>query len=137
MPMNASFVPEEELLVLMFDGNLDLTLSNDVFGVVPRLSDDLKTCIMDLTQVDRMFDSGIALLRMLSGTLRAAGTTVVVLSDHLDERRRVSLIQADATYPVLGAFERRAGWSRWLALGPATPANVSHGVRPRTDFACS
>ena len=99
MPMNASFVPEEDLLDLSFDGNLDLTVTNAVCGIVPQIQDRLKTCIMDLTRVDRVFDSGIALLRMLSRDLHRVGATVVILGDHPEVRRRMSLIQGDASYP--------------------------------------
>jgi len=99
MPMNASFVPEENLLDLSFRGNLDLTVTNAVCGIVPQLQDRLKTCIMDLTQVDRVFDSGIALLRMLSGDLHRVGATVVVLGDHPEVCSRMPLIQGDASYP--------------------------------------
>jgi len=99
MSMRASFVPEQELLDLSFDGNLDLTVTHAVCGLVPQVRSSLKTCIMDLTRVDRVFDSGIALLRMLSRELHRAGATVVVLADHPDLRGRVSLIQGDAAYP--------------------------------------
>ena len=54
---------------------------------------------MDLTRVERTFDSGIALLRKLSADLHRAGATVVVLAEHPDVRGRLSLIQVDATYP--------------------------------------
>lgn len=98
MPMNVSFVPEEALLDLSFDGNLDLTVTHAVCGVVPQLQSRLKTCIMDLTRVDRVFDSGIALLRMLSRDLHQVGATVVVLGDQPEVRRQLSLIQGDAAY---------------------------------------
>lgn len=104
MPMSVSFIPEEELLDLSFEGNLDLSVTSAVCQVVPDLRASLKTCIMDLTRVERVFDSGIALLRMLSKHLHGAGATVVVLTDHPEVRRRVSLIQGDATYPSRGHY---------------------------------
>lgn len=123
MTMNASLVPEEDLLVLLFEGNLDLTVTNEVLGVLPQLGNGLKTCIMDLTRVDRIFDSGIALLRKLSHDLHGAGAMVVVLTDRPDERRRVSWIQGDATYPSRRHYTKAAraadglsGWSRSLVL---------------------
>ena len=106
MPMNVSFVPEQDLLDLSFHGNLDLSVTHDVCGIVPqfrdRPQDRLRTCIMDLTRVERVFDSGLALLRMLSGDLHRFGATVVVLGDHPEIRRHVSLIQGDRAYPSRG-----------------------------------
>ena len=99
MSMSALYSPEEDLLELSFDGNLDLTVTHEICRIATQLRDGLKTCIMDLTRVDRTFDSGIALLRKLSGDLHRAGATVVVLADHPDVRGRLSLIQVDATYP--------------------------------------
>jgi anti-anti-sigma regulatory factor len=100
--MNVSFVQEQDLLDLSFEGNLDLTVTHAVFGIVPQIQDELKTCIMDLTQVDRVFDSGIALLRMLSRNLHQMGATVVVVGTHPDLRLHLSLIQGDAAYPSRG-----------------------------------
>jgi anti-anti-sigma regulatory factor len=47
---------------------------------------------MDLTRVQRVFDSGIALLRMLSEKLHRVGARVVVVGDHPDVRRQIPLI---------------------------------------------
>lgn len=142
MPMNASLVPEDGLLVLLFEGNLDLTVTNEVLGIVPQFCNGLKTCIMDLTEVDRIFDSGIALLRMLSGELHRAGATVVVLTDHSDERRRLSWIQGDATYPSRRHFmaascatDGMSGWSRSPGPGLTPDAGGLRPARSRTDLA--
>jgi len=95
--MSVSFIPKEDRLDLSFDGNLDLTVANDLCELIPRIDDNLKTCIVDLSRVERVFDSGIALLRMLSGGLARVGATLVVLSDHPDVQRRMPLFLGNAS----------------------------------------
>ncbi len=111
MPMNVSFVPEQDLLDLSFHGNLDLSVTHDVCGIVPqfrdRRQDRLRTCIMDLTRVERVFDSGLALLRMLCRDLHGLGATVVLLGDHPEMCRHLSLIQGDHAYPTRGHLTAR------------------------------
>jgi anti-anti-sigma regulatory factor len=104
MPMKVSFVREGNLLDLSFEGNLDLTGTHAVCSIVPQIQNELKTCILDLTRVERVFDSGIALLRMLSRNLHQMGATVVVLGTHPDLRQHLFLIQGDAAYPSRGAL---------------------------------
>jgi hypothetical protein len=99
MSMSTAFVPEKHLLDLCFDGNLDLTVTDAVFAVVSQVRVGVQTCIMDLTRVERVFDSGIALLRMLSADLRRIGVAVVILADQPDAVRWGSLIRADVVYP--------------------------------------
>lgn len=96
MPMNTSFIPSEDRLDLSFYGDLDLTISEDVCRVSADIPLSLRTCILDLTHLDRVFDSGIAMLWMLNEQLKRIGTTVVVLSDHPDILRRVPRIMTNA-----------------------------------------
>ncbi|WP_295392479.1 STAS domain-containing protein [uncultured Thiodictyon sp.] len=111
MPIISVYDPESDLLDLVFEGNLDLSMTNEVFGLVPQLRNGLRLCVMDLTRVERVFDSGIALLRMLSGDLRRAGATVVLLADHPAVRCRFSLIQGDANYCSRNHFAAATGTS--------------------------
>jgi anti-anti-sigma regulatory factor len=92
MPVSVSFVPKEERLDLYFDGNLDITVSHELCGLGAHIPASLRTCVMDLTRVQRVFDSGIALLRMLSEKLHRVGAHVVVVGDHPDVRRQIPLI---------------------------------------------
>ncbi|WP_295385171.1 STAS domain-containing protein [uncultured Thiodictyon sp.] len=117
MSMISVYTPDDDLLELAFEGTLDLTMSNEVFGIDPQFRNGLRTCIMDLTRVDLVFDSGIALLSMLSRDLRRSGATVVLLADHPDVRRRFSLIQGDANYAsrqhFAAAIETSSGSPVW------------------------
>lgn len=96
MSMSTSFIASEDRLDLSFHGDLDLTISEDVCQVFANIPVSLRTCIMDLTGLDRVFDSGLALLWMLNERLKRIGATVVVLSDHPDILRRIPLIMSNA-----------------------------------------
>jgi len=100
MPVSVSFVPKEDRLDLSFDGNLDITVSQAVCGISTHIPARLRTCVMDLTRVQRVFDSGIALLRMLCASLHQAGAKVVVLGDHPDLRRQIPTILGYRSLPV-------------------------------------
>jgi hypothetical protein len=106
MPVSVSFVPKENRLDLSFDGNLDITVSNVVCGVGSHIPASLGTCVLDLTRVQRVFDSGIALLRMLTAKLHRAGARVVVVGDHPDLRRQLPTILG--TRPVARPRARAA-----------------------------
>ncbi len=81
MPLTVSFIPNEDRLDLAFEGDLDLTLSNPMCRIFAELPANLQTCILDLTRLERVFDSGLALLWMLNERLQQIGARVVVLSD--------------------------------------------------------
>ena len=87
MSLNVSYIPQESRLDLSFHGNLDLTLSQDVCEVLSRMPADLECCIIDLSEIDRLFDSGVALLQALHRRLKEIGATVVILSDHPEMRK--------------------------------------------------
>jgi ABC-type transporter Mla MlaB component len=95
MPLITSFIPSEDRLDLSFDGDLDLTITEDVCQVSALIPATLRTCIMDLTRLERVFDSGIALLWMLNERLQHIGATVVVLSDHPEILRRIPRIMSN------------------------------------------
>lgn len=82
MPLHASYIEDEDRLDLTFDGNLDLSISVEICRICQRVTTELRICVVDLSGVDRVFDSGVALLRMLCRRLRELGATVVLLGDH-------------------------------------------------------
>jgi ABC-type transporter Mla MlaB component len=94
MPMTASFIPEEERLDLSFEGNLDLRLAMEICDICKHVSPRLQSCIIDLHRVERVFDSGLALLQMLCARLQRCGTLVLVLSDDPEVRQRIPAILA-------------------------------------------
>ena len=98
MSVQISFIPEESRLDLYFVGNLDVSVWQDVCDTCNGASPSLKSCIVDLTGVDRVFDSGIALLGMLYQRLVRLGATVIFLSEDLEVKRRVSLVASPGWY---------------------------------------
>jgi len=86
MPLHVSYIAQESRLDLSFHGNLDLTLSQDICDICGTLPAGLRFCIIDLTDIDRLFDSGVALLQSLQRRLAELRTTVVILSDHPEIR---------------------------------------------------
>jgi len=92
MPLQATYIEEEERLDLSFAGNLDVTLTGDICHVCSQVPCGLRACIVDLSNVQRIFDSGVALLQMLYRRLTKLGTTVVILAEHPDVRACVPMI---------------------------------------------
>jgi ABC-type transporter Mla MlaB component len=115
MPMMTSFIPSEDRLDLLFHGDLDLTISEDACRVFADIPVGLRTCIMDLTRLDRVFDSGLALLWMLNERLQRIGATVVVLSDHPELQRRLPLIMSNA----FNVIPQDSAKTRGLAMSQA------------------
>jgi ABC-type transporter Mla MlaB component len=80
MPLHASRIDDEGTLVVTFDGRLDFSIARDVFVTARRATGDIETCVLDLRKVERVFDSGIALLRLLQARMRDANIQVRVLA---------------------------------------------------------
>ena len=101
MSVHAFYIEEEERLDLSFEGNLDFTVSRDVCDICRQAAGGLKSCIVDLSNVERMFDSGAAMLQMLYRRMRSLGTTVVFLSDRADIRDWIPIITCQPGRPSL------------------------------------
>ncbi|MGQ9659461.1 MAG: STAS domain-containing protein [Thermochromatium sp.] len=111
MPLTTSFIPSEDRLDLSFAGDLDLTITDEVFQVFAAIPTNLQTCVIDLTRLDRVFDSGLALLWMLNERLRHIGARVVVLSDHPELLSRIQRIMSNvlSVVPQDSALAPRTG----------------------------
>jgi len=92
MPMHMSYVNEAFRLDLSFSGNLDVSLSQEIRGICNSVPVGLRSCIIDLSGVDRLFDSGMALLKMLHRCLVKNDVFVVVLSDSPKVREHIPTI---------------------------------------------
>jgi ABC-type transporter Mla MlaB component len=90
VPLESAYIREEDRLDITFDGNLDFSLSSDIFRICKHPPNNLRACTLDLSGVNRVFDSGVALLQVLSRRLAQSGTTVVLLTDHPEITTRVS-----------------------------------------------
>jgi ABC-type transporter Mla MlaB component len=90
VPVESAYIRDEDRLDITFDGNLDFSLSSDVFRLCKHPPANLRSCILDLSRVSRVFDSGVALLQVLSRQFTQSGTMVVLLTDHPEITTRVS-----------------------------------------------
>ena len=97
MPVNALYVADQ--LDLIFQGDLDATISQDIRDICKGISSNLKFCIIDLSGVERLFESGVAQLRRLHRYLSELGIVVVILSDHPEIRERVLDITPMSSHP--------------------------------------
>lgn len=87
MAVSVSYAPHEALLSLRFDGNLDVSAAMPVCDLCRRVPRDLERCVLDLSGVERVFDSGIALLQMLYRRVAGRGAAVSVVGDSVLARR--------------------------------------------------
>ena len=100
MPLHASYIDVEDRLDLSFSGNLDVTLSEAVWDICKQVPTNLVTCVVDLSEVERLFDSGLALLQMLFRRLNDLGVIVVFLSDCPEIRERISVVTQRGRCPI-------------------------------------
>jgi ABC-type transporter Mla MlaB component len=80
MLLHSAYIAQENRLDPCFQGSLDLTVALDIAHVCKALPSNLNHCIIDLTEIERLFDSGLALLQALHRKLVAGGANVLILS---------------------------------------------------------
>ena len=100
MPVTISYIAEENLSNLIFHGNLDVSISQDISAICRNLSSCVKSCIMDFSAVEHLFDSGVALLQVLYLRLSELGIEVVILADCPDIRRQIPIITRMPSNPA-------------------------------------
>jgi hypothetical protein len=127
MPMHASYIRNEDRLDVVFTGNVDISLSQDICDLCRQLRPDLRVCIIDLSDSERLFDSGVALLQLLNYFLVEMGTTVVILSDRPEIHDRISDITRRPLYPPPTRYRVEHLAPLLPAQGPLTPQSS----RPR------
>jgi len=108
MRIQISYIAEENRLDLTFSGNLDVSVAQDVLDLCKRVPPDLAACIIDLSNVVRLFDSGVALLRILYTHLTELGATIVVLADRAEVRELIPSITRPSSLR-LGSWSDDAG----------------------------
>lgn len=110
MPVRTAYIERENRLDLSVIGNLDLTISQAVCDICARLPSSLQSCVIDLSDVDRVFDSGVALLHMLHRRLKEFGTAVVIHGDHSEVRRRIPGYSLEPESPAVLATPGSEPW---------------------------
>lgn len=102
MPLLSAYLEEEEGLDISFVGNLDVTLSHDIFRLCRQTKVEIRFCIIDLSGTKRVFDSGLALLQLLYQRLKALGVMVVNLAEHPGIQNCIpTIMQAPQSTPKL------------------------------------
>ena len=81
MSLNVAHYPEEDRLDLTIEGNLDLTLTNQIVDACKFVDSGLAVCVIDASRVTRVFDSGLALLMLLSNRLSQFGARLVIIGN--------------------------------------------------------
>jgi anti-anti-sigma regulatory factor len=101
MPLETAFIPAEDRLDLTVHGRLDLTLTHKVKELLTQTPPGLRTCVIDLTGVERTFDSGLALLWVLDDRFSRLGVRILVLIEdqRLFEQVTYAMRHALLKYP--------------------------------------
>jgi len=81
MTMNIAYHSEEGRLDIILAENLDLTQTRQMLQAQGHIDDQLQTCIIDCTQVGRVFDSGKALMLMLFERLAQFQVRLVMIGE--------------------------------------------------------
>jgi ABC-type transporter Mla MlaB component len=87
MSLSVSYAPQQAVLNLRFDGNLDVSAAMPVCDLCKRVPKDMERCVLDLSRVERVFDSGFALLQMLYRRLARRPTEILVVGNSVLARR--------------------------------------------------
>jgi len=87
MSVSVNYAPHEALLSLRFEGNLDVSAAMPVCDLCRRVPRDLERCVLDLSRVERVFDSGVALLQMLYTRVAGRGAAISIVGDSALARR--------------------------------------------------
>ena len=92
MAMRHSHIEYIDRLDLVFEGNLDVSVALAVCDICKGVPSGLRSCILDLRGVERVFDSGVALLHMLHQRFGELDIPVMLLSDDPQIRRQIPFI---------------------------------------------
>lgn len=130
MPVNVSYIRNEDRLDLILKGNVDVTIFQDICDVCRQLPAELRVCIIDLSDAECLFDSGLALLQMLHGRLVERGVMVVFLSDRAEIRSRLAGISRRQPEPARSGYQPEQSRSRSVTPEGRVVAACHPGVAP-------
>lgn len=81
MGLNVAHYPEENRLDLTIEGSLDLTLTNQIMEACEFVDNGLAVCVIDASRVMHVFDSGLAVLTLLSNRLAQFRVRLVIIGN--------------------------------------------------------
>jgi hypothetical protein len=94
MGLQLAYYAEEERLDLTVTDVLDQSLANSIFEACNYINDRLITCIIDCTQVERVYESGRVLLLYLMRILENYHVRLITLGSIPDMESPVKRLQA-------------------------------------------
>lgn len=92
MPIRTSHVEHTNRFYLIFEGNVDVSIGLTLCNFCKRVPAGLETCILDLRGINRVFDSGVELLRVLYQRLDELGIEIVLLSHNPQIKKQLPYI---------------------------------------------
>lgn len=81
MGMRLKHDPKEDRLSLIIEDNLDLTLTGKILEACEYVNENLALCVIDCTRVCKVFDSGIAVMRLLMRKIEQYRVKLVILGE--------------------------------------------------------
>lgn len=81
MSIDVAHYPEEGRVDITIEGNLDLTLSSQILAVCKLVDEGIVICVIDATRVIRVFDSGLAVLMLLTNRLAQFQARLVIIGN--------------------------------------------------------
>ncbi len=90
-------------------GPLDLRCAFPLLRIGQAIDGSISTCVLDLTQVDRLLDSGIAALMLVSEQLARDGV------------QRIQVRSRHGDWPIVPSQGRVQADMPWLENSPASP----------------
>jgi ABC-type transporter Mla MlaB component len=81
MSLDVAHYPEEHRLDVAIEGDLDLTLTSRILEACKFVDAGLVICVIDVTRVSRVFDSGLAILMLLTDLLAQFQVRLVIVGN--------------------------------------------------------
>lgn len=66
---------------LVIRGNLDVSVAHRLFDACTYVDEQLQTCVIDITRVSRVFDSGVALILVMLKRMQKFQVQLVIVGD--------------------------------------------------------
>lgn len=90
MSMTMEVSAERHVARLRFEGRLDISLAPQVWRACASATSVYDLYIVDLTEVDEIFDSGLGLLILLCNRIHAVGGRVQLVAHQPEIRERLN-----------------------------------------------
>lgn len=100
MSMTMEVSAERHVARLRFEGRLDISLAPQVWRACASATSVYDVYVVDLTEVDEVFDSGLGLLILLCNRIHAVGGRVQLIAHQPEIRDRLNGVDSVLPIPV-------------------------------------